>query len=60
MAGIYGNHPEDRAREKELEDYLDFMYGSRPCQYCGHIRDDDELNEEDVCIDCQEDLKWQT
>lgn len=23
MAGIYGNHPEDRARERELDRYLD-------------------------------------
>lgn len=27
MTGCYGNHPEDRARERELNDYLDKTYG---------------------------------
>ena len=27
MSGCYGNDPEDRAREKELNEYLDRTYG---------------------------------
>lgn len=42
---IYGNHPEDRARERELHNYLDKRYGF----------EDDEPESENEELDEEED-----
>ena len=45
MAGIYGNHPEDRYFERQLHKYLDEMYGE----------DDEEVEPEEESEDEDED-----
>jgi hypothetical protein len=45
MAGCYGNHPEDRAREKELDNHLDSLFLSdiNTCIVCREEYTDDDI-----------------
>lgn len=54
MAGIYGNSPEDRYREKQLDDYLDSQE-IPTCNSCGDVLDEDSVSDDEegnLCATC--------
>jgi hypothetical protein len=57
MAGCFGNHPEDRSRERQLNEYLESLNGPWQCVLCGDWYDDDDDDGTGHCLKCQEQLK---
>ena len=53
MSGIYGSDPEDRARERELDRYLDARYAGP--DYGDPDYDDEDLFDEDEEDEIDED-----
>jgi len=52
MAGIFGNDPEDRARERELDAYLDAEFAPMQCKECGHTFDTVDIDDDGLCKAC--------
>lgn len=55
MAGCYGNSPEDRARERQLDAYLDSQE-IPTCSSCGELIDEDNdcMDDPTVCQVCHD------
>jgi len=52
MAGCYGNHLEDRARERQLDRYLADEFAPIECGECGHIFETSDIDDDGLCPDC--------
>jgi predicted Zn-ribbon and HTH transcriptional regulator len=52
MDGCYGNDSEDRARERQLDKYLDEQFEPVECAECGYTFETDELDDDGLCAEC--------
>lgn len=52
MSGIFGNDPEDRMRERELDAELERQFTPMECGECGYTFETVDIDDDGLCPEC--------